>query len=47
MEQSLENGKKSTINTHYWLPLMQNESEINYVGKSFKHATWCSLVNIF
>ena len=29
-------GKKSTINTRFWLSLLQNESEINYVGKSFK-----------
>ena len=47
MEQSLENGKKSIINTLYWLSLLQNESEVNYVGKSFKHTTWHSLVNIF
>ena len=33
MEQSLGNGKKSTINTHYWLSSLQNEGEINYVGK--------------
>ena len=25
--------KKSTVNTRYWLSLLQNESEINYVGK--------------
>ena len=33
MEQSLENGKKSTINTRFWLLLRQTESEINYVAK--------------
>ena len=33
MEQPLENGKKSIINTHFWLSLLQNESEINNVGK--------------
>ena len=35
-EQLLENGEKPTINTHYWLSSLQNESEINYVGKGFK-----------
>ena len=28
--------EKSTINTHFWLSLLQNESEINYVGEWFK-----------
>ena len=28
--------KKSTINTRFWLSLLQNESEINYVGKWLK-----------
>ena len=30
---SSENGKTSTINTHFLLSLLQNESEINYFGK--------------
>ena len=33
MEQLLENEKKSTINTHFGLSSLQNESEINYVCK--------------
>ena len=37
MEQSLQNGQKSTINTHFWLLLLQNESEINFVGKLIAH----------
>ena len=28
--------KKKTINTCYWLWLLQNESEINYISKRFK-----------
>ena len=28
--------EKSTIDTHFWSSLLQNESEINYVGKWFK-----------
>ena len=33
MEQLLENGEKSTINTCFWLSLLQNECEVSYVGK--------------
>ena len=45
-EQSLENGKKSTINTRYWLSLLQNENEITLVS-DLKHTNWRSLVSIF
>ena len=33
MEQSLENGKKINYKHMFLLSLLQNESEINYVGK--------------
>ena len=35
MEQSLENEKKNQLTKHtrYWLSLLQNESEINYISK--------------
>ena len=57
MEQLLENGKKSTIDTHFWLSFLQNESDMKIIQlkmkvksitllNDLKHTMWHSLVNI-